>query len=123
MSAAVPPDYRWRLRGLMAERGMWKTTELIPLLADRGITLSAAQVYRLVAGVPQRLSLHTLAALCDILGCTPNDLVDVQRTNLSEQGQPPPERGKAESGTSDRMRPARDAVVLQDAVLKGGDDG
>jgi DNA-binding Xre family transcriptional regulator len=61
-----------------------ETTELIPLLADRGITLSAAQVYRLVAGVPRRLSLHTLAALCDILGCTPNDLVDVQRTNFSE---------------------------------------
>jgi DNA-binding Xre family transcriptional regulator len=76
--SAATPSYRWRLRGLMAERGMWKTTELIPLLADRGITLSATQVYRLVVGVPQRLSLHTLAALCDILGCTPNDLVDVQ---------------------------------------------
>ena len=93
MSAAVPPDYRWRLRGLMAERGMWKTTELIPLLADRGITLSAAQVYRLVAGVPRRLSLHTLAALCDILGCTPNDLVDVQRTNFSEPRPADPTRG------------------------------
>jgi DNA-binding Xre family transcriptional regulator len=78
MSAEAPPSYRWRLRGLMAERGMVKTTELIPLLADRGITLSATQVYRLVTTVPQRLSLHTLAALCDILGCSPNDLVQVQ---------------------------------------------
>ncbi len=28
--------YRWLLRERMAEQGMWKTTELAPLLADRG---------------------------------------------------------------------------------------
>ncbi len=81
MSVDAPPSYRWHLRGLMDERGMSKTTELIPLLADRGISLSAAQVYRLVTSVPQRLSLHTLAALCDILGCTPSDLVEVQTSS------------------------------------------
>jgi DNA-binding Xre family transcriptional regulator len=59
----------------MADHGMWKTTELAPLLAQRGVTLSAAQTYRLVTGCPQRLSLHTLAALCDIFDCTPADLI------------------------------------------------
>jgi hypothetical protein len=44
--------YRWLLRERMAERGMWKTTELIPLLAERGIELSATQVYRLVTSDP-----------------------------------------------------------------------
>lgn len=68
--------YRWRLREVMAERGMWKTTDLAPLLAERGIHLSAAQVYRLVAQVPERLSLPVLAALCDIFGCTPSDLIE-----------------------------------------------
>jgi DNA-binding Xre family transcriptional regulator len=69
-------DYRWLLRDVMAAHGMWKTAELGPLLAERGVQLSPAQVHRLVAGRPERLSLHTLAALCDILSCRPGDLVD-----------------------------------------------
>ncbi|MGH3303643.1 MAG: helix-turn-helix domain-containing protein, partial [Streptosporangiaceae bacterium] len=58
--------YHWHLRRLMAEQGMFATTDLVPLLADRGVALSREQVYRLVARVPERLSLTTLAALCDI---------------------------------------------------------
>ena len=68
--------YRWHLRRLMAEAGMFATTDLGPLLAERGITLSREQVYRLVTGVPERLSLATLAALCDILGCQPGDIIE-----------------------------------------------
>ena len=68
--------YRWHLRRLMAEAGMFATTDLGPPLAERGITLSREQVYRLVTGVPERLSLATLAALCDILGCQPGDLIE-----------------------------------------------
>src|SRR6266478_1229186 len=68
--------YVWHLRRLMAERGLFATTELRPLLAERGVVLSREQVYRLVTGVPERLSLATLAALCDILGCGPGDLVE-----------------------------------------------
>ena len=55
---------------------MYATTQLRPLLAERGVALSREQVYRLVTGVPERLSLATLAALCDILGCGPGDLVE-----------------------------------------------
>ena len=68
--------YVWHLRRLMAERGMFATTELRPLLAERGVVLSREQVYRLVVRTPERLSLATLAALCDILGCGPGDLVE-----------------------------------------------
>ena len=67
--------YQWLLRERMAEHGMWKTTELAPLLAERGIELSPAQVYRLVTHTPERLSLVVLAALCDILECGPGDLI------------------------------------------------
>ena len=42
---------------------------IAPLLAERDVVLSAAQVYRLVAQTPERLSLRTLVALCDILDC------------------------------------------------------
>ena len=68
--------YRWHLRRLMADRDMYATTDLRPLLADRGVVLSREQVYRLVTRVPERLSLQTLAVLCDILDCQPGDLVE-----------------------------------------------
>jgi len=73
--------YRWNLRKLMADREMFQTTDLVPLLAERGVNLSREQVFRLVTQPPQRLSMDTLAALCDILGCQPNDLIEVQVVN------------------------------------------
>ena len=70
--------YRWNLRALMAKRNLWKTTELMPLLKSRGINLSESQVYRLVTATPERIPARTFAALCDILDCTPNDLIEIQ---------------------------------------------
>lgn len=72
---------RWQLRLRMAEKGLFQTSDLVPLLAERGISLSREQVFRLVTQAPQRLSMDTLAALCDILGCTPNDLIEVEVAN------------------------------------------
>jgi DNA-binding Xre family transcriptional regulator len=68
-------DYEWRLRLLLAERGIWSHSDLVPLLAERGVRLSGSQVWRLVTGKPERLNLHTLMALCDLLDCSPNDLI------------------------------------------------
>lgn len=70
-------SYRWHLRQLMAAHGLFQTSELVPLLAERGIYLSREQVYRLVTQRPQRLSLDILAALCDILDCGVDDLIEV----------------------------------------------
>jgi hypothetical protein len=36
--------YTWRLRELMAARGLFNATDLEPLLAERGIGLSSVQV-------------------------------------------------------------------------------
>ena len=58
--------YVWHLRPLMADRGMFATTELVPHLAKRGVELSREQVYRLVTRTPERLNLAVLVALCDI---------------------------------------------------------
>ncbi|GHI04611.1 Cro/Cl family transcriptional regulator [Streptomyces cellostaticus] len=69
-------SYHWHLRRIMAAHNIWKTTELIPLLRERGVNLSTAQVYRLVTDRPERLSLPVLAALCDILACSPGDLIE-----------------------------------------------
>jgi DNA-binding Xre family transcriptional regulator len=69
-------DYRWHLRQVMAERGMFATTDLIDPLARRGIRLSSSQVYRLVVERPERLSLKILMALLDILDCSMSELVE-----------------------------------------------
>jgi DNA-binding Xre family transcriptional regulator len=74
---------RWNLRRRMAGRDMFQTTDLVPLLAERGVNLSREQVFRLVTQPPQRLSMDTLAALCDILECTPNDLIEVEAIGAS----------------------------------------
>lgn len=70
------PRYRWHLRQVMDAHGMRNTTELAPLLKERGIDLSPTQIYRLVTQTPERLSLPILAALCDIFGCGPGDLIE-----------------------------------------------
>ncbi|MCR8577565.1 helix-turn-helix domain-containing protein [Streptomyces sp. Isolate_219] len=72
-------DYQWHLRELMAARGMFSTTDLRPLLAERDINLSASQVFRLVTEKPERLSMKTLMALIDILGCRMEELIEPVR--------------------------------------------
>lgn len=90
---AAKLDYRWRLREVMASQQMFSTTDLTPLLEERGIHLSSSQVYRLVAEKPERLSLKTLMALLDILGCRMEELIEpsavapaVRRTASGEGG-------------------------------------
>src|ERR1700736_263884 len=70
-------DVRWNLRRLMAERGLFNTNDLSPLLADHGIHLSRMQVFRIVTQQPERYSRTLIAALCAILDCTPNDLMEL----------------------------------------------
>lgn len=69
----------WRLRTLMAEHGMFKTTDLLEPLKAEGIALSREQVFRLVTQTPQRLNVEVLAALCTILYCTPSDLLVLEQ--------------------------------------------
>jgi len=77
--------YRWRLREIMAQHGMFRTNDLIPHLVDRGINLSASQVHRLVTGTPERLSLPVLAALCDIFDLTAADLIAITAENVARK--------------------------------------
>ncbi|WP_410573356.1 helix-turn-helix domain-containing protein [Amycolatopsis sp. cmx-4-61] len=74
--------YTWRLREVMAQHGMFQTTDLVEPLRERDIDLSPSQVHRLVTGVPERLSLHVLAALCDIFGTDPGELIDTTAENV-----------------------------------------
>ena len=78
-----PYTVTWNLRQLMATQNLFKTTDLVPLLAEKGVALSREQVFRLVTQTPIRLNLDVLGALCEILTCTPNDLIHVDRVTLS----------------------------------------
>ena len=99
-------DYTWRLAELMAARGMHNSTELIPLLAERGIQLSRPQVYRVVHQRPERVSLQLIAALCDILSCGVDDLLTVTATDVR--------RRKASVGA--KTTPAPNVVELNKSV-------
>jgi DNA-binding Xre family transcriptional regulator len=104
-------DYRWNLRQVMAARGMFATTDLAPMLAQRGIALSSSQVYRLVVERPERLSLKVLMALLDILDCSMEDLIEpvaaagVVRSKRTASGE--------EAGVGD-MRPRRARIARVD---------
>src|SRR6476661_9627021 len=110
-------DYTWRLAELMAARGMHNSTDLIPLLVERGIELSRPQVYRVVHQRPKRVSLQMIAALCDILGCGVEDLVtvtaaDVRRRKASASSQSVPKPNVVELNKA--VRPRRAKVISDD---------
>jgi DNA-binding Xre family transcriptional regulator len=101
-------DYRWHLRQVMAARGMFSTTDLIGPLADRDITLSSSQVYRLVTDRPERLSLKILMALLDILDCTMDDLIEP--VPAAGAGKKASAAGGAEAGVGE-LRPRRARII------------
>lgn len=90
-------DYTWKLREVMATRGLFQTTHLRPKLAERGICLSDSQVWRLVTDKPERLNLKIFMALLDILGCRMDDLIEpaalpagkTKNKAVGHSGQPP----------------------------------
>lgn len=61
----------WNIGQLMAAKG--RTRRL----------LSREQIYRLVTSTPSRLNLEVLAAFCEILDCTPNDLITFTRATAA----------------------------------------
>ena len=110
--------YHWHLRRVMSLNEMHSTTDLVPLLADRGVVMTPTQVYRIVTGEPERLNMRLLSALCDIFGCTPNDLIEPHVVATSTRrrkaaGSAGVERA-TRSKTDSKTRPRR-------ATIKGAD--
>ena len=108
-------DYNWNLRKIMADRGMFSTTDLRPKLAERGIALSPSQVYRFVVDKPERLNLKILMALLDILDCQMTDLIEpiaarVTTPKKKAVGHTGP-AGPAEASGLGDLRPRRARIV------------
>lgn len=95
-------SYQWRLREVMAAHGMFTATDLAEPLAERGITLSSVQIWRLVTQSPERLSLPVLAAFCDIFGCTPSDLIATRAEAAA-----PRRTATGDTGPSGQVAPIR----------------
>lgn len=102
-------EHDWRLRELMAARGMNTISDLIPHLSDRGVELSASQIYRLVGAKPERMSLTLLGAVLDTLDCTFEELCPItvvatsSRTHTGTDGPSPAD--------SDGFRPQRARIL------------
>lgn len=103
-------SYRWLLREVMAEHKLYATTELVPLLAERGITLSASQVHRLVTSPPERLSMSVLAALCDIFSVDPSTLIETAAVDVGVRKVAASDR-PARPPASDVARPRRARIL------------
>jgi DNA-binding Xre family transcriptional regulator len=110
--------YEWRLREVMAAHGMFSTTKLVPLLAERGIDLSTSQVYRLAAEKPERLNMHVLVALMDIFDCTADDLVSRVEIGTAAAtgtgGDSVEDRAGAKVLRDKQLRPRRAKIVPRD---------
>ena len=107
MSEIKRLGYSWNLRQIMAQHNLWKSTQLRPLLRDRGISLSDTQVYRLVTGTPERISIGVLVALCDIFDCTMDDLIESRvelRAARTADAPPLPLDGDVSAPVAHRIR-------------------
>lgn len=82
-------NIKWRLRMAAAQKEVWTGAELRRLLSERaGLEMSAASVSALLTKQPAQLKLNTLAALCTALGCTPNDLIEVDTAPVEAKPRP-----------------------------------
>jgi DNA-binding Xre family transcriptional regulator len=97
----------WKLRIAAAQREVWTGAQLRRLLAERaGLHLSSASVSALLTKEPSQVKLSTLAALCTVLDCTPNDLIGVDTTPVASPAPQPSEPArKAASATRGRSMP------------------
>ena len=66
---------QWRLRQVMASRGVWSGAELLRLMEQKaGYKLSAPSMSALLTEAPRQVKAQTMDALCTALDCTPADL-------------------------------------------------
>jgi DNA-binding Xre family transcriptional regulator len=105
--------FTWRLQERMHERGIHQITALQRELVAHGIDLSSSQIHRLVTQTPERLNLEVLSALCEILACSPADLLEVHATTRQRRAAQGP--NVVDMATTVRPRRAR--------VTRHGDSG
>lgn len=66
---------RWNLRLTAAERGIWKSSELRRKFAEAGLEISSGKMSALWTQTPTTVRLEDLDVICDVLDCSPSDLL------------------------------------------------
>tara|TARA_B100000965_G_C19344702_1_gene649008 strand:+ start:240 stop:599 length:360 start_codon:yes stop_codon:yes gene_type:complete len=104
-------SFQWKLREKMAEKGIWRCTDLTKLLNAYGVNISVSMVTRIVDKMPERINTKVLDALCDILECQSSEIMVHTPTNISinqlvkasgeEYGIKPGPKPKKKTKTSD----------------------
>lgn len=76
----------WRLRKVMADKGIWTGSELGRLMKEiAGYSLSAASISALMNEEPKQVKAETMDALCTALECTPSDLWKHKPTYIKKE--------------------------------------
>jgi DNA-binding Xre family transcriptional regulator len=76
---------QWNLRMKAAERGIWKSAELRRQLAGAGLGISAGKMSALWTGTPVTIRLDDLDVICDVLNCSPADLLIREPAKVAER--------------------------------------
>ena len=92
-------DWEWNARLVMADRGMFKISDLVEPLRAQGIEMSREQIYRIITGRPRRINVDVLMALCIVLNCETTDLLRMVPAREGSAGAPR-SRGGAMSSPS-----------------------
>lgn len=85
-------------------RGIWKTSELQCMLAERGMVISAGRMSGLWSGNPNVVKLQDLDGICAVLGCGVEELLIPEPGTVSAP-QPAAEGKAAADGTARPTRP------------------
>lgn len=87
----------WRVRVIMAERGIKTITELRQRLVTVGVEISTTQLGRVLDALPDRISSELLAGFTTVLQCEIGDLLRVADTPSSSSA--PTDRMTISAGT------------------------
>lgn len=81
MSKSAPMPRRkiiWRVRVMMAERGVRSVSELVRQLEAIGVSISNAQLGRLIDGKSRHWNQSVVEGLMEVLNCELSDLLSSQ---------------------------------------------
>jgi len=98
----------WRLRELMAGKGLFSAVQLQQALAGHGVTLGASQAHELLTRAPKQPHMMVLFALCEVLDCTLVDLWVVHQAAAT------PAEGKVAAGARERLAKLRPVAARLD---------
>ncbi|HEY3035330.1 MAG TPA: helix-turn-helix transcriptional regulator [Streptosporangiaceae bacterium] len=87
----------WRLRELLAGKGLFSAVQLQQALGEQGVRIGASQAHELLTRAPRQPRMAVLFALCEVLDCT---LADLWRVH---QAATVPAEGKVAAGARGRL--------------------